>query len=470
MAYERLSAADAAFLHIESDHEPQHVGSLSLIEAAPMRDDGGRIRIEELRAVTEARLHRVPRLRQRLKFVPFDQDAPVWVDDEHFDIEYHVRLTALPRPGDDGQLHELMGRLQSQPLDRSRPLWELWFIDGVAGDRAGLVIKTHHALGDGIANVALALALVDVEPHPSEEEPPSPWSPREMPSSARLLADGAGRMLAEPLNLARIGLSALRDPVRSFTAVADTVRTVVGFSAKPVPAPWNRDVTTHRRWSRATVPMATVRAIRKHHDATLNDVVLEACTGALREYLLDHDDPVTPLKAMVPVSRREKDEHGENLGNKVSLIVVDLPVDEEDPVHRLETIHAQTRELKGSGLADGAEHVVDLAAHAPPLAGPMARLLSRSIPMNLVITNIPGPPVPLYVRGGRVLEAYPYVEVIDGEGLTIAVISYEDNLHFGLTSDRDVMPDLDHLAAGIEKAAERMVGSEPGNEPPDDAN
>ena len=459
MGYDRLTAADAAFLHIESDHEPQHVGSLSLIEGGPLRDESGRLRIGELRSVIANRLHRVPRLRQRLMFVPFAQGAPVWVDDETFDIDYHVRLTALPRPGDDGQLHELMGRLQSVPLDRARPLWEMWFIDGLADDRVGLVIKSHHALGDGIANVDLALALVDVERDPEPDDPAPPWVPQEPPSSLRLLVDSTGEMLAEPARLARSGLEAMRDPQRALTAVGDTVRTVVGFAARPVPAPWNTAVTTHRRWARATVPQSVVRDVRGRQDVTLNDVVLAACTEALRHYLCAHGDErrLDPLKAMVPVSRRTEDERGETLGNKVSLIVVDLPVDEADPAVALARIRDQTRDLKGSGLADGAEHMVDLAAHVPVLAAPMARLLSRSIPMNLVITNIPGPPVPLFVGGGSVLEAYPYVEVIDGEGLTIAVVSYEDALHFGLTSDRDVIPDLQVLAEGIEKAMRNLA-------------
>jgi WS/DGAT/MGAT family acyltransferase len=463
MSYDRLTAADAAFLHIETDHEPQHVGSLSLIEGAPLRDDSGRVRIEELRSVTEGRLHRVPKLRQRLEFVPLAQGAPVWVDDEHFDIDYHVRLTALPRPGDDRQLHELMGRLQSVPLDRRRPLWELWFVDGVAGDRVALIIKSHHCLGDGIANVDLVLALVDLEADPEPDEEAPEWSPRPAPSPRRLLVDSAAETLSEPFTLARAGLEALRDPARAVTAVGDSVRTIAGFSARPHPAPWNVAVTAHRRWSRATVDMEAVRTVRAGCEATLNDVVLEACTASLREYLVDHgaEGGPRPLKAMVPVSRRAADEHGATLGNKVSLIVVDLPADEPDPDVRLARIHDQTDELKGSGLADGAEHVVNLAAHLPMLAAPMARLLSRSIPMNLVVTNIPGPPVPLFVRGGRVLEAYPYVEVIDGEGLTIAVVSYDDRLHFGLTADRDVIPDLDLLAEGIEKAIGRLAERAP---------
>jgi WS/DGAT/MGAT family acyltransferase len=289
------------------------------------------------------------------------------------------------------------------------------------------------------------------------------WVPRPPPSAARLLADSVRDALGEPARLARSGLEAARDPQRALTAVGDTVRTVVGFTDRPAPAPWNRVVTPHRRWARATVPLPDAQSVRGERGATINDVVLSACTIALRGYLADHGgaERTTPLKAMVPVSRRADDEHGETMGNKVSLIVVDLPVDEEDPAVGLARIHDQTSELKGSGLAEGAEHIVDLAAHVPVLAAPMARLLSRSIPMNLVITNIPGPPTTLFVGGGRVLEAYPYVEVIDGEGLTIAVVSYGDALHFGLTADRDVMPDLQLLADGIEQAVKRMAGGPP---------
>lgn len=462
MAHDRLTTADATFLHIETDHEPQHVGSLSIIEGEPLRGADGRLRIDELRSVIEGRLHRVPRLRQRVEFVALSQGAPIWVDDEHFDIDYHVRLTALPRPGDDHQLHDLMGRLQSLPLDRRRPLWEMWLIDGLDGDRVGLVIKSHHALGDGIASVDLALALVDLEADPAPDEPAPAWAPSPAPSRARLLADSVGEALIRPVALARSGVAALRDPGPALAAAGDTIRALAGFGSRPAPAPWNTAVTPHRRWARAEVPMASVRAVRERHDATLNDVVLELCTASLRAFFDEHGErPPVELKAMVPVSRRADDEHGDTLGNKVSLILVDLPVGERDPAARLHRIRRQTKALKGSGLADGAENIVALAGLVPAFARPLAHLLSRSIPMNLVITNIPGPPVPLYVRGARILAAYPYVEVIDGEGLTIAVVSYDDTLHFGLTADRDVVPDLHLLAEGIERAAEHLVAADP---------
>ncbi len=453
MEYERLTAADAVFLRIETPHEPQHVGSLSVLEGAPLRGDDGGLRFDELQAHVARRVHRVPLLRQRVMEVPYNQARPVWVDDERFDIDYHVRLTALPRPGDDEQLAALMSRLQALPLDRARPLWEMWFVDGLADDHVGMIIKTHHALGDGIANVDLALALVDLESDPPADEPVAEWTPRPAPSPNDLLGDALREQMARPGKVARAMLDTARNPRPTIDAVTNVGRTVANFLAKPPPAPWNVPVSAHRRWVSASVPLEGVRTIRKRHDVSINDVVLAACSGALRTFLLEHGDTDIEhrvIKAMVPVSLRGKEQHGDTLGNLVSLIIVDLPVDEPDPIIRLERIHATTSELKGSGLVDGAHRILDIADAITPLAGPLTRYVSRTIPMNLVITNIPGPPVPLYLRGARFVRIFPYVEVIDNEGLTIAVVSYDDHLHFGITADRDVMADLGDVAASIE--------------------
>jgi diacylglycerol O-acyltransferase len=459
--YERLTAADAVFLRIETPHEPQHVGSLSVLDGVPLRAVDGRIRFDELREHVARRTVRVPRLRQRIMEVPYGQGRPVWVDDEHFDIDYHVRLTALPRPGDERQLAALMGRLQSLPLDRSRPLWEMWFVDGLADDRVALIIKTHHALGDGIANVDLALALVDLEPDPPPDDTAPDWTPRPTPGETELLGDAIREQFERPGRCARALLGALRDPRPAIDAATNVGRTVANFLAKPAPAPWNVPVSSHRRWVSASVPMQVVRRVRERHEASINDVVLAACSGALRTFLVEHGDTGIDqrvIKAMVPVSMRGTDQHGDTLGNLVSLIIVELPVDEHDPVVRLERIHAMTSELKGSGLVDGAQRILDIADAITPLAGPLTRYVSRSIPMNLVITNIPGPPVPLYLCGARFLRVFPYVEVIDNEGLTIAVVSYDDHLHFGITADRDVMADLVDVAASIEQEFAALAG------------
>ncbi len=454
MEYERLTAADAVFLRIETPHEPQHVGSLSVLEGAPLRDADGRLRFDDLQAHVARRIHRVPRLRQRVMEVPYGQARPVWVDDEHFDIDYHVRLTALPRPGDDEQLAVLMSRLQSLALDRARPLWEMWFVDGLADDHVGMIIKTHHALGDGIANVDLALALVDLERDPPADEPIGYWTPRRAPSPNELLADAVREQITRPARLARSMLDNALDPRPVVEAITNVGRTVASFLEQPPPAPWNVPVSAHRRWVAASVPLSGVRNVRERHDVSINDVVLAACSGALRTFLLEHgDDDIDHrvIKAMVPVSLRGKEQHGDTLGNLVSLIIVDLPVGEPDPIVRLERIHATTAELKRSRLVDGAHRILDLADAITPLAGPLTRYVSRAIPMNLVITNIPGPPVPLYLCGARFERVFPYVEVIDNEGLTIAVVSYDDHLHFGITADRDVMADLGDVATAIER-------------------
>jgi diacylglycerol O-acyltransferase / wax synthase len=329
----------------------------------------------------------------------------------------------------------------------------MWFVDGLADDEVAMIIKTHHALGDGIANVDLALALVDLEPDPPADEATSSWSPRPAPSPNELLNDAVREQLMQPGRLARGLLETARDPRPAIEAATNVGRTVANFLAKPPPAPWNVPVSAHRRWVSASVPMKKVRTVRKRHDVSINDVVLAACSGALRTFLIEHGDTDIAhrvVKAMVPVSLRGKDQHGDTLGNLVSLIIVELPVDEPDPVARLDRIHAVTSELKGSGLVDGAQRILDIADAIPPLAGPLTRYVSRSIPMNLVITNIPGPPVPLYLCGARIMRVFPYVEVVDNEGLTIAVVSYDDHLHFGITADRDVLADLGDIATSIE--------------------
>jgi diacylglycerol O-acyltransferase len=385
--------------------------------------------------------------------VPLRQGRPVWVDDPTFDLDYHVRVTALARPGDGAQLSTLMGRLQSLPLDRRRPLWEMWFVDGLESGDVGLVIKTHHALGDGIANVDLALALVDVDPSPSPDPDPPTWEPRVAPQGHELLAEGIQHQAMLPFRLGRSVFNAVRKPRPAIDSATDVLRTVSSFSSRPPKAPWNEAVTPHRRWESVDIPFEMVDRIREHTSASVNDVVLAVCTGSIRRFLIEHGHDVDErdVRAMVPVSRRAADEHGATLGNKVSLIIVPLPVDEADPVIRLERLHSLTSGLKADkGLMDGAQHIIELADVVPTLAVPLTRFVSRSIPMNLVITNVPGPPVPLFLQGARILRTYPYVEVIDNEGLTMAVVSYDDHLFFGLTSDRDVLPDLGRLAAGID--------------------
>ncbi len=454
MSYDRLSAHDAVFLRIEDARQAQHVGSLSIYPAGPWRDHAGRLRIEDLRAFVGGRLHRVPRLRQKVMEVPLGQARPIWVDDEHFDIEYHVRLTALPRPGDRMQLLELMGRVQSLPLDRARPLWELWFVDGLESDHAALIIKTHHALGDGVANVDLGMALLETSAAIPEPDGADDWRPAAAPSSRRLFVDTMIEELSRPFDMVRAGAGAFRSPGRAIGTVSNVGRALASMAVKPEPVSWNTAVSPHRRWRPARVSLDRVKAIKADAGVTVNDVVVAACSCALRRFLTERGETVDGrvLKAMVPVSTRRADEHGETLGNRVSMFVVDLPVGEPDPARQLADIHAQTGALKESGLVEGAHAVIRIADGVTPLAVPLTRYVTRNIPMNLVITNIPGPPVPLWLWGAPLLEVYPYVEVVDNEGLTIAVLSYADELFFGVTSDRDVVPDLGRLCTLLEEA------------------
>jgi len=305
------------------------------------------------------------------------------------------------------------------------------------------------------------LALVDTTPDPPTEPEVEHWVPSPAPTPLQLLAETLVEQAKRPVELAAGVVGSLRDPSRFVRDVGDTISTLWTFgTSRPSPAPWNIPVGRNRRWASATVPMSTVRQIRERRagSPTLNDAVLAMCTTALGDFLLDIGGSGSePLKAMVPVSRRTDDQHGDTLGNQVSLMIVDLPVAVADPDRLLTQISSTTRDLKGSGMAAGAEHIVAAAGEIPPLSGPMARMISRQIPMNLVITNVPGPPMQLYVHGARVLRAHPYVEVIDGEGLTIAVLSYDDHLFFGLTSDLDVVPDLDLLAEAIEKSASALA-------------
>jgi WS/DGAT/MGAT family acyltransferase len=300
------------------------------------------------------------------------------------------------------------------------------------------------------------MALVDLEPEPRPERTPPAWHPSPPPAPNRLLADSVVEELGQPLRVARRLGETVAAPGKAGAYLSNLGRALVRLGGAAERASWNTTVSAHRRWTTARVPMEAVRAVRKGRRGTLNDVVLAACSGALRGFLDERGEDVRPLKAMVPVSRRADNER-DTLGNRVSMILVDLAVEVDHPRERLNRIHQQTSELKGSGLVDGAEAVIVLADQVLLFAAPLTRFLTQRIPMNLVITNVPGPPVPLYLRGSRLREVFPYVEVVDNEGLTIALVSYDDTLFFGLTADRDVVPDLDSLAAGIERSFDELA-------------
>jgi len=454
--YDRLSAQDSSFLHLERLETPMHVGGLSVFEGAPFFDSDGRFRLADVRELVESRLHLVPRFRKRLQHVPGELGRPIWVDDDHFDISYHVRLTALPSPGTRQQLLTLTERVEAQMLDRSRPLWELWFVEGLEDGDVGLVQKTHHALVDGVSAVDVATVLLDFTPEPALVEAPS-WTPEPAPSPEQLLVDSVVERVTEPAEIIRGFRRILRGPRHALERAARVARSMATFVDRNAIAPrtsLNRRVGRNRRLEPIRVSLDDVKAIRQRLGGTVNDVVLAGVAGGLARLLESRDElePGLTLKAMCPVSVRDESQQMQ-LGNRVSAMFVPLAVGEADPVKRLEAARAATVDLKEREQAVGAAFLADLSEYAAPtLLGLAARLAHRQPFFNLVVTNVPGPQTPLYCMGGRMLEAYPVVPLTQNQGVVVGILSYCGQLHLGLFADRDTFADLGVLAAGIEDA------------------
>jgi diacylglycerol O-acyltransferase len=456
---DRLTGLDSSFLHLERDTAHMHVAGCAVFESPALE-------YEELVAEIESRLHLVPRYRQRLAFVPFAQGRPVWVDDPHFKVGYHVRHTALPRPGGEEELKRLAGRVFSQPLDRSRPLWELWLVEGLADGRFALLSKTHHALVDGISGVDIATVLFDTSPDPLPVAPPEhEWVPRPLPTDAQLLADALLERATVPGEMAR----GLRATLRGPKAVASKLGTALagvgaiawsGLQAAP-PSPFNVRVGPHRRFTWVRGDLAQFKAIKNSLGGTVNDAVLAVVAGGLGSYMRLHrhatEDVV--LRAMVPVSIRADIERGA-LGNRVAAMWAPLPVGVIDPVARLHAISAAMREVKSSGQAVGAEVLTRLTGFAPPtIMAQAARLQARQRLFNLVVTNVPGPQIPLYVLGRELKALYPMVPLAENTALGIAIMSYNGQLNFGLTADYDALPDVETLADELESAVQELAAA-----------
>ncbi len=457
MAYDRLSALDASFLHLESLETPMHVGALTVFEGGPFFGPGGHFRLAEVRDLVATRLERIPRFRKRVQTVPLDAGRPIWVDDERFDVSYHVRLTALPAPGDRPQLLALFERLQAQVLDRDRPLWELWFVEGLRDGHVALIQKTHHALVDGISGVDVATVLLDFSPEASGPTRPPPWTPEPAPTPGRLLVDTLREQLTSVGDLARRAQDGADDPQPRAGRLAQLARSVATLTDHGVVAPrtsLNRRVGRARRYGTVRVPLGDVKVVRAALGGTVNDVILAGVAGGLGR-LLEHrgelDEGLT-LKAFCPVSVRDDDERL-HLGNRVSAMFVPLPVAESDPESRLAEVRAATEHLKEREQAVGAAALLGLTEYAAPtLLGLGARIAHHQPFFNLVCTNVPGPQVPLYCRGARMLEAHPMVPLAKNLNLGVAILSYDGHLHIGLLADRDHWPDLEVLEAGLEDA------------------
>jgi WS/DGAT/MGAT family acyltransferase len=458
MANDRLTALDSSFLHLE-DNQPSHmhVASVTIFDG-PAPDYA-----EFVEGIAQ-RLHLVPRYRQKLAFVPFGQGRPRWVDDPTFNIAYHVRATALPPPGGEEQLRALAGRVFSQRLDRDKPLWEVWLVEGLDHNRFALLSKVHHSLVDGVSGADLMTVLFDVTPEPTT--PPAPtekWQPRPLPSDSQLLAEALIERSTEPTEIVRTMRAAFRGP-RQF--LSNSIEAAGGLTAlargtlRPAPAsPYNGPIGSHRRFTWVRVRLGDLKAIKNSLGGTVNDVVLATVTGALRRHLHARGVPTQDLtlRAMVPVSVRSDLEQGA-LGNRVAAMMAPLPVWCENAVVRLDVVQDAMRNLKSSGQAVGAEVLTRIGGFAPPtIMAQATRIGARQRAFNLVVTNVPGPQFPLYVQGSELLDVFPMVPLAANQRLGIALMSYNGAINFGLIGDYDTMPDLEDFARNLAESLEELA-------------
>jgi diacylglycerol O-acyltransferase / wax synthase len=468
----QLTGLDAAFLALETANTTGHVGGVSVLDP---REAPQPLTLTRLTDVLGERLPLVPVLRRKLLNVPLGLDQPYWVDDPDFDIEYHIRELALPRPGSDAQLAEQIARLHARPLDRRRPLWEIYLITGLAKRRAAVYTKIHHSAIDGASGTELLTVLLDLTPDGREVPAAEPFTPGRPPGPAVLAALAAARLAWRPVQTVQLTNEIIRVMPTLAPAISRFVGGMLGLNrgdgevisttAGRAPAtPFNRPVTQHRRVAFRSVDLDSVKAIKNALGISVNDVVMAMCAGALRRWLTEHDAlPQPPLIAMIPVSIRDPASKGA-LGNKVSAMLATLPTNVDDPLKRLEIVHAATKLAKSQQAAIPQGLVDQVSDFAPPaLTARAARvvfatgLLHRLPPFNLTISNVPGPNVPVYLCGAKLLAHYPVSVITDGQGLNITVVGYLGRLHFGLVSCRELVPDIDALAGYLADELEVLL-------------
>jgi diacylglycerol O-acyltransferase len=456
MGMDRMNPLDASFLYLENGITHMHIASCAIFEGPmPAYDD--------VVALFAGKLPQVPRYRQRVRFVPFDLGRPVWVDDPHFKLDYHVRRTALAPPGGTDELEALMGRLMSQELDRQRPLWEAWLVDGLTEGRWALISKVHHSMVDGVAGVDLISVVLDAA-RDARPAPADDWVAEPEPSEVRLAVDAVVNLARSPMEQLRAVRTGLRAPRR----LLDVARGFRSYGAAlPPTAATSLDGTIgpHRRWTSATVSLDDIRTIRHGLGGTVNDVVLAAITSGFRDLVVSRgEDPThVGLRTLVPVSVRAPSDHG-ILDNRVSAIFFDLPIGVADPVGRLAAVRDEMARLKQSHEPEAGEALTALAGAVPPaLTAGTIRLVSRlmlRIPqrsMNTVTTNVPGPQQPLYACGRQMVSYLPYVPIGGGIRVGVAILSYNGEVAFGVTGDYDTAPDVRVLAQGITAATAELV-------------
>jgi diacylglycerol O-acyltransferase / wax synthase len=457
---QRLSSQDASFLHVEDSVSHMHIGVVGILEGpAPS--------YEAFAKRVEAHLPNVLRYRQTVRFVPLALGRPVWVDDPHFNLRYHLRRTALPAPGGDDELRALVGRVMSHQLDRHRPLWEMWVIEGLSEGRWALISRLHHSMVDGVAGAELLSAILDEAPDPAPAAI-TPWRPERQPSGAELAARALAHRAASPVDGLRLLASAPRAVAQRALEASSGLPTL-GGALRPLPrCSLNGAIGPHRRWDWARAQLSDVRMVRGAFGGTINDVVLSAVAGGFRDLLISRGESTERVvRSLVPVSVRAADEHGQ-YNNRVSAIFADLPVHIADPVQRLFAVTKQTRHLKQSHEAIAGDALVALSGFAPAMLLSLGlqsatRMPQRSV--NTVTTNVPGPQRPLYAAGSRMLECFPYVPLAAHVRVGVAIFSYDGALTFGVTGDYDRAPDIDVLCRAIERAIAALVNAARGSRP-----
>ncbi len=459
--YERLSAMDTSFLVLEKPSSPLHVSATLIYEAGPLATEDGGIGIDAYRAATEAVLHRIPRYRQKLQWIPV-VGHPVWVDDDAFNLDYHIRHTSLPRPGTFEQLKRLSARIMAQSLDMTKPLWEAWVVEGLEGGCFAVISKIHHCMIDGVAGQDLAQILHATSPDEAEPDHPHPFMPRPAPHGGELLRDEIGRYLSIPGRAAR-GLreagqevaelrNELTTRARSILAMMQNMRDI------PAKTPLNEPIGPHRRFDWRDMSLADVKAVRKTIGCSINDLVLAIVTGAVREFLIGRGQSVSGLdfRIAAPVSIRSSNE--KEMGNRVSQWFVRAPVEEADPLERVERIREVTEELKATNQALDADLIMAVAEWTPTILLTLAsRSASGAPPYNMMVTNVPGPQRPLYLLGARLLSIYSQVPIADATALGIALVSYDGKLCWGFNADFELVPDLEVFADLVEASFKELA-------------
>jgi WS/DGAT/MGAT family acyltransferase len=459
---QKLTPLDASFLHLETPRTHMHIGGVAIFEASPLGT--GRALYDGLVRAITPRLDLMPRYRQKLAFVPLSLDTPVWVDDPDFDIGNHILRAALPKPGGDRELRDFIGRVFSRQLDRRRPLWELYLVEGLPDGRWALLSKSHHAMVDGISSLELTTILLDIEPEPPKRPfGVSRWEARESPSGMGLLVNALRQRVTRPARLLSAARTVAGQPGRLANALRDTASGLAAMADHmgAPSSPINGRTGPARSYTYSRFPLTDFRLVKAAFGGTINDIVLAVVAGGLRHFLIargvDPDDERQVLQALCPVSIRDTSERTA-LGNRLAMLLVKLPIGEADPERRLAAVRTTVDRLKARKQAVGADFLLNLAGFAPStLHAMVARASLRQIDFNLIVTNVPGPQFPLYCQGAKLVEVFPIAFLYDGQQLAIAIFSYMGTLNFGYIVDSHGVSDVEVFAQCVEEGLRELV-------------